>query len=239
MAAGGYAWWYLDAMSDCGEHALSVIAFVGSVFSPFYAGARRRGSGQAEPQAHCALNVALYRRAGGGAWALTEHRRADVRRSASEFALGASRMAWQGHALQVELDERTAPLRRPLRGRLQLRAPALVDRRYALDAAGRHHWHPIAPCARIEVAFSRPALRWQGSAYLDSNTGSRPMEDDFVHWDWLRAPLPDGRTAVLYDGLRRDGTPFSIAQAFDPEGRAADFALAPPAAPSIALPASR
>mgnify|MGYP001372749352 CR=1 FL=1 len=42
VTPGGYHWWYLDAMSDDGEHALTVIVFVGSVFSPYYAAARRR-----------------------------------------------------------------------------------------------------------------------------------------------------------------------------------------------------
>jgi len=41
---GRHVWWYVDAISDDGQHALSVIAFVGSVFSPYYAWAfaRRR-----------------------------------------------------------------------------------------------------------------------------------------------------------------------------------------------------
>jgi carotenoid 1,2-hydratase len=88
--------------------------------------------------------------------------------------------------------------------------------------------------SRVEVAFERPAWRWQGRAYLDSNLGDAPLEDDFLRWDWLRAALPDGRTAVLYDGQRRDGTPFSIAQAFGPDGTA----LALDAPPAQALPPS-
>ena len=40
---GGYVWWYIDALSDDGAHGLTLIAFVGSVFSPYYAWARRRG----------------------------------------------------------------------------------------------------------------------------------------------------------------------------------------------------
>jgi carotenoid 1,2-hydratase len=66
---GGYAWWYVDGLSDDGRHGITLIAFIGSVFSPYYAWARRRGGG--DPEHHCALNVALYG-AGGKRWALTE-----------------------------------------------------------------------------------------------------------------------------------------------------------------------
>ena len=52
---GGYAWWYIDAVSDDRRHGLTVIAFVGSVFSPYYAWTGRR-----DPLNHCAVNVALY-----------------------------------------------------------------------------------------------------------------------------------------------------------------------------------
>ncbi len=34
VAPGGYAWWYVDALSEDGTKALTIIAFVGSVFSP-------------------------------------------------------------------------------------------------------------------------------------------------------------------------------------------------------------
>jgi hypothetical protein len=40
----GYVWWYVDALSDDGENGLTIIAFIDSVFSPYYAFARRRGS---------------------------------------------------------------------------------------------------------------------------------------------------------------------------------------------------
>ncbi|MEO0034874.1 MAG: hydroxyneurosporene dehydrogenase CrtC, partial [Pseudomonadota bacterium] len=41
VPASGYAWWYIDAISDDGRHALTLIFFLGSVFSPYYAWARR------------------------------------------------------------------------------------------------------------------------------------------------------------------------------------------------------
>ncbi len=30
-------WWYVDALSDDGQHGITLIAFIGSVFSPCYA----------------------------------------------------------------------------------------------------------------------------------------------------------------------------------------------------------
>ena len=39
----GYRWWYVDGISDDGRNAVVVIAFVGSVFSPYYFRARSRG----------------------------------------------------------------------------------------------------------------------------------------------------------------------------------------------------
>ena len=36
VPAGGYSWWYVDALSDDGRHGLTIIAFLGSVFSPYY-----------------------------------------------------------------------------------------------------------------------------------------------------------------------------------------------------------
>ena len=55
VVPGGYAWWYLDALSDDGQHGLAIIIFLGSVFSPYYA-----WSGRRDPLNHCAVNVALY-----------------------------------------------------------------------------------------------------------------------------------------------------------------------------------
>jgi carotenoid 1,2-hydratase len=40
--ADGYAWWYVDGVSDDGTRAVSVIGFIGSVFSPWYRWSGRR-----------------------------------------------------------------------------------------------------------------------------------------------------------------------------------------------------
>ncbi len=225
MAPRGYRWWYLDALSDDGRHGLTLIAFVGSVFSPWYRLARRGGGGQAEN--HCTMNVALYG-AGGHRWAMTERPAAALSRTADRLQIGRSHLAWDGTALTAEVDEVTAPWPTRLRGTIRLHPDALATHGVALDGVGRHRWSPIAPAARVEVALRQPALSWRGHAYFDTNAGDEPLEDGFIEWDWCRAPLRQG-VAVLYHGIRRDGAPFCTALRYDGAGQAQDFEPPPSA----------
>lgn len=203
-----------------------LIAFVGSVFSPYYAAARRRG--EAAAGRHCAVNLALYG-AGGHRWAMTERGAGHVQRSADQLAIGPSRLQWQGDRLVVEVDEITAPWPGRLRGRIELQAGCRTGIDLPLDAAGRHHWTPIAPSARVTVALDRPGLRWSGHGYLDANAGSRPLEQDFATWNWCRAGLADGRAAITYDVQRLDGSQQSLALTIGPDG-ALQQLMPPPAA---------
>ena len=231
VAPGGYAWWYLDATSDDGRHGLTLIAFVGSVFSPFYASARRRG--RAEAVDHSAINVALY--GDVGRWAMTERDRGAVSRTADRLVVGPSQARWQDGALVIDVNEVTVPWPTRLRGSIRVHPLARTDYRIALDARGRHHWQPIAPRARVEVDFAGPSLRWSGEGYLDSNTGSEPLEAGFTSWHWSRARQADGTTQVFYDVERRDGTSLALALAFDRQG----FAHPCPAPDVTVLPPTR
>jgi carotenoid 1,2-hydratase len=165
---------------------------------------------------------------------MTERAARHVQRSAREFVIGPSRVAWDGAALAIDIDERSTPMARPVRGRVRVLPAGLSRFAAALDERGAHRWGPIAPCARIEVELQQPALRWQGHAYLDSNEGDEPIEHGFTRWDWLRAPLPDGRCAVVYDLRPRDGAARTIAALFAPHGGVSAF----DAPPQRALPAA-
>ncbi len=207
---------------------MTLIAFVGSVFSPYYAWRGRRN-----PTDHCAVNVALYG-ASGSCWAMTERGRDAVYETADSLAIGPSSLRWDQGVLVVQIDEIAVPLPRRLRGTIRIIPQALPGRSFALDAAGRHLWQPISPRARIEVTLDRPKLAWSGDAYLDSNFGREPLEAGFRDWTWSRAHAA-ADTIVLYDAQRRDGTAASLALRFAADG--AGTAMPPP--PSTSLPTTR
>jgi carotenoid 1,2-hydratase len=197
------------------------------VFSPYYRRAFARDAATL-PDDHCAINVCLYS-PGARRWTMTERGSRHVQRERSAFAVGPSRMAWGGDALQIDIDERSVPLLRPVRGTLRLHPSALSRFGAALDARGRHRWAPIAPCARIEVQMQQPALRWSGQAYFDSNEGDEPIDRAFKRWDWLRTAAPDGASAVIYDVLPRDerrGASRLVAQRFHADGSDSPFEAA-------------
>lgn len=203
------------------------------MFSPYYAWARRGGA-HADPEDHCCINVALYG-AAGKRWTMTERAARHMRRSARDFTVGPSTLAWDGSALSVSFDEIGAPIPLRVRGRVRLHPAGLSRFVTALDDDGRHRWGPIAAVSRVEVELDTPRARWQGHAYFDSNEGDEPIDRPFIEWDWARAALADGRTAVVYDVRQkpRDSEPRAdrvLALRFAPDG-AVDAFDAPPRRP--------
>ena len=217
-------------MSDDGRHGITLIAFIGSVFSPYYAWARRRGA--ADPTNHSALNVALYGPR-SARWSMTERGSSQVSRSGPRLAIGPSALQWCGDSLKIDIDEVCAPVPRRIRGSIRLTPTAMLNESFALDAADRHRWTPFAPCAHVQVRLIDPDIAWSGIAYLDSNCGAEPVERAFRHWTWSRASLP-GRTVVLYDVSPRASAAHSLALKFDSRGTVSAFE----APPRVRLPTS-
>jgi len=211
---GGYVWWYLDGVSEDRRQAITVIVFIGSVFSPYYAAAGRR-----DPLNHVAVNVALY--GTPSRWAMTERGRRHARQAADGLAIGRSGIRRDGDALLIHIDERCAPLPRALRGTVVVRPPAIAGTAYPIDHAGEHLWRPVAPSAAIEVRMEQPRLSWTGTGYFDMNWGTRALEDTFVHWDWMRVDLGERRSAIFYETAEVGGRGQRLALLTEPDGGAA------------------
>ena len=215
----GYVWWYVDALSDDGTHGITVIAFLGSVFSPYYAFARRKGP--ADPLDHCSINVSIYRK-GGNRWAMTERPHGAVERRTNSLSIGPSHLHWDGDCLTITIDEITVPIPRRIRGTVRVRPDAITQQGFVLNSQGDHNWWPIAPSAHVEVALQRPDLQWQGRGYFDTNQGSAPVEAGFSDWQWACGPTRNG-AVILYEALRRDGGVTNLALEIDQQGRVQNF----------------
>ncbi|WP_313389288.1 carotenoid 1,2-hydratase, partial [Rhodospirillum rubrum] len=224
VAPGGYAWWYVDAFSDDGAQAFTLIAFVGSVFSPYYHWAKRR-----DPENHVAINVALYNRR-GGRWAMTERGREALVRDDSTLAIGPSALRWDGTALRITLNEISFPKPARVRGEVVIHPEVRTTVPQVLDGAGRHVWWPFAPRSRVELRMDNPDIRWNGHGYFDFNCGSEPLQDAFSRWDWSRAPLADGGAALLYEVTPRQGADRLLSLRVDRDGALSAFSP-PPKAP--------
>lgn len=200
VPSGGYRWWYCDALSADQHYGITLIAFIGSVFSPYYARARRRGKDD-DPLHYCSLNVALYGKP--NRWTMTERGRKNIRQSASEFVIGPSAISWDGSVITIQIDEISVPLPSRIRGQVRIHPETLGEQAFLLDPAGLHRWWPVAPCAHVEVELEQPALSWSGNGYFDSNSGEAPLEQGFRRWSWSRASISDG-AAILYDVISHD-----------------------------------
>jgi carotenoid 1,2-hydratase len=211
---GGYAWWYIDAISDDGIHGLTLIAFIGSVFSPYYA-----WSGWANPLDHCAVNVALYRLDGArGRWAMTERRASSLSRNATELSIGPSHLVWETGGLTVTIDEICAPIPSRVKGTIRLIPEVMTEAAFDLDPAGHHQWRPLAPRARVELDLSHPALSWSGDGYFDTNHGTEPLERAFTHWHWGRAHRGNDLRIfydVIYPNQREEAAHLSVSKTGD------------------------
>ncbi|TYC61791.1 carotenoid 1,2-hydratase [Rhodobacterales bacterium] len=204
-----------------------MIAFIGSVFSPYY-----HWSGRKAPENHVALNVALYGPA-GAVWAMTERGRGSLTRSQDSLRIGRSHLAYGRGGLAIRFDEMALPwpgqrlLPKRVTGEIFIHQPSCECEVFRnLDPLGHHLWWPVFPRAKaLIISDDVPGGGWQGEAYHDFNAGERPLEADFIGWDWARGPLSGDAGAVLYDAKLADGSRRSFGLSFSPDGAAREFPL--------------
>ena len=215
VPAGGYRWWYVDGFSDCGQFGITVIAFIGSVFSPYYFRSRSRGDALAEE--HVSLNAILYGPS-KSRWCMTERASAALTQSSTSLTIGPSAVRLTDDGLNIEIDERATPFGQRVRGVVQIQFAQCSDTCFELDDAGEHWWWPIAPLAQVQVAMERPELAWSGSAYIDSNYGARPIETGFSSWNWCRGHASGQGCQIHYDAQLANGRNKQLSLSVDEAG---------------------
>ncbi|MEM1362098.1 MAG: carotenoid 1,2-hydratase [Pseudomonadota bacterium] len=203
-------------MRDGGGRAISIIGFIGSVFSPWYA-----WSGRWDPKNHVCINVATY--GPGGRFTMTDRGRETLHKTKNSFTVGPSSMRWLGDRLVIDIDEIGAPpMVSRVRGQVTVRPTALTDVELPLSADGGHVWRPFAPTCSIEVDLNSKGWQWEGHGYFDANFGTRALEQDFSFWTWGRFPAAGGSTC-FYDAQRRDGSHLEAHLQFDADGQAREI----------------
>ncbi|MGV8938186.1 MAG: carotenoid 1,2-hydratase [Allorhizobium sp.] len=177
------------------------------MFSPYY-----HWSGRHQPEDHVAFNIALYTPT-GDFWAMTERGRANLSRDAERLAIGESTMEMRDGKLLIRFAETALcwPGQRlwpkAISGTIEITPAIVCNDLFFLDGKGHHVWSPRMPSATASIACEAlPGGGWHGRAYHDTNFGDRPIEQDFIGWDWARGSAgPDGDTVIFYDALLRTG----------------------------------
>jgi len=210
IPSNGYAWWYMDGISDDGSMAISIIAFIGSVFSPWYS-----WSGRKNPHNHCSLNIVTYGK--GGRWTMTERNEGSIGLSSNNFQIGPSDVFWNGKSLDITFREITIPHLDILEGSISIFPENMTDIEVLLKPDGTHIWRPFAPISRIQVETNKKGWKWEGNAYLDGNFGTRALEQDFSYWTWSRLPFKQ-HTITFYDAELKNGDNTNIALKFGKDG---------------------
>jgi carotenoid 1,2-hydratase len=194
--AGAYRWYYADATA--GEYSAVVIFMVGSLFSPRYSVAARRGG---LPLEHCAVNFALYRQGARLCWVLSEYPRVELE-AASRLRIGGSTLSYEDGAVRMQVEERTAPWGRPVRARLVLEPMTALGDEVQLAPGLPHWWRPMAPRARARLEVATEGVAVEGWGYHDTNHGAEQLGARLSGWHWSRT---HGARETVVDYVLPDG----------------------------------
>lgn len=157
---------------------------------------------------------------------MTERGQASLDRGRDHLRIGPSGMAMRDGRLVIDFTETALPwpgqrlMPRRVTGRVELHPDIVSDGHVDLDAEGRHVWSPRMPKATAMVTCDAlPGGGWKGRGYHDMNYGQRPLEQDFIGWDWARGNVGVGGDAViLYDAIPRIGAPRRLALRYSASG---------------------
>ncbi len=215
--AGGYEWWYFDALSDDGRDCLVVIFLVGFIFSPAYNRAvdkhlRDKTQPAPRPADYPAIAITLYRDGRPLYRAINQFTAADFSADPARPAcrIGDSHFYLDGMRYALELN---ATLRggKRLAGSFswEIVQSSKLKAQSSKPPSDSHAWNLVAPRCRVKGELrvnDRPALTFAGNGYHDHNHDSRWLPESVAAWEWGRAHFADETTAVYYRYRARGAT---------------------------------
>ncbi|MDY7232800.1 carotenoid 1,2-hydratase [Hyalangium rubrum] len=177
---GTYRWYYADVTA--GDYSAVFIFMVGSLFSPRYSVAARRGG---LPQEHCAVNFALYHKGVRRRWVLTEYPVVELG-SPRRLRIGNSALSYEEGRVRMVVEERTAPWGRPVLASLELEPLTPMGEEVQLVPGLPHWWQPMAPRSRARLEVATEGLFAEGLGYHDTNHGEELLGERLPGWHWAR-----------------------------------------------------
>ncbi len=190
--AGAYRWFYADVTA--GPYSAVCIFMLGSLFSPRYSVAARRGG---RPLEHSAVNFALYHEGERRLWVLSEYAQAELE-APGRLRIGRSTLSYSDDgAVRMDVDDWTAPWGRPVRASLTMEPRTPVGEVVQLMPGLPHYWQPLAPRAEARLEVSSLGIEADGLGYHDTNHGEELLGARLSGWHWTRTHRED-ETVVDY-----------------------------------------
>ncbi|AKQ69171.1 Hydroxyneurosporene dehydrogenase [Myxococcus hansupus] len=190
--AGTYRWFYADVTA--GPYSAVCIFMLGSLFSPRYSVAARRGG---LPLEHSAVNFALYHEGVRRLWVLSEYAQAELE-APGRLRIGRSSLVYADDgSVRMDVDDGTAPWGRPVRASLTLEPMTGVGEVVQLMPGLPHYWQALAPRAQARLEVSSLDIEARGLGYHDTNHGEELLGDRLSGWHWTRTHRED-ETVVDY-----------------------------------------
>ncbi|MCP3103712.1 carotenoid 1,2-hydratase [Myxococcus sp. K15C18031901] len=190
--AGAYRWFYADVTA--GPFSAVCIFMLGSLFSPRYSVAARRGG---LPLEHSAVNFALYHEGVRRLWVLSEYPRAELE-SPGRLRIGRSTLTYgESGTVCMEVEDWTAPWGRPVSARLTLEPLTPMGEVVRLMPGLPHYWQALAPRSRARLEVPSLGVTADGLGYHDTNHGDELLGERLAGWHWSRTHRQDA-TVVDY-----------------------------------------
>ncbi len=218
-AAGGYEWWYFDAMDPETGYSFVIIFYEGNPFSRRYNHELCDGNREnVRPEHYPAVSISVYKGDKTVYYSFTEYEEKKALFGSETPNLKVGRHSMIGEAGEGELTytihlEEELPSGDAIRADIRFAGKPMefsMEGERERDNARGHTWNLLQPISLVNASINFRGGRkidFEGVGYHDHNSGHEPMAMKFEEWYWGRFHFP-GTTFVYYIMNGNDGTQY-------------------------------